>query len=298
MKIRRSIPEQIFNVFNIMFLGLFAFICIYPFWYVMVGSVSSGPLARFAYFWPTGFTLITYEQIFANPDIWRAIFISVARTVIGTFLTVFFTSMLAYLCTKQKMYFRRFVYRFFIITMYFQAGLIPWYITMSAYGLQNNFLLYVIPGTINAFFLILVKTFIESVPSSIEESAEIDGAGFFRIYIVIMLPLIKPILATIAVFASVGQWSTWQDNFFLVTDRSLMTLQLMLFNYLQQAQTLANAMRQATAATAGAGVERVLISPENVRMAMVVVTVLPIMLVYPFLQRYFTKGIMLGAVKG
>ena len=284
------------DVINYIILFLFAFICIYPFYFVLIGSMSSGPAARTAFFWPANFTLSTYEQLLMDAAIYRAFFISFARTVIGTALTVFFTAMLAHLLTKQKMYFRKAIYRFFIITMYFHAGLIPWYLTMQAYGLQNSFLLYVIPGTVNVFFLILVKTYIESIPASLEESAEIDGAGFFTIYLKIILPLVKPVLATITVFGAVGQWNSWVDNFFLVSDRNLMTLQLMLWHHLQQAQTLAIAMRHATTA-AGAPLAFP-ISPENIRMAMVIITVFPIMLVYPFLQKYFSQGIMLGAVKG
>lgn len=294
---KRTPGEVIFGIVNIIILFFFAFICIYPFYYVIIGSLSSGPLARTAYFWPINFTLMMYKNIFSNSEIYRAFFISISRTALGSGLTVFFTSMLAFLVTQEKMYFRKFVYRYFIITMYLSAGLIPWYLTMRMYMLQNNFLLYIIPSTINAFYLILVKTYIESLPASMQESAEIEGAGFFTIYIRIILPLIKPILATILVYASVGQWNTWQDNYFLVSDRKLQTLQLMLYTYLQQAQTLATAMRNATASSSGAA-GSFTITPETVRMTMVVITVVPVMLVYPFLQKHFTQGIMLGAVKG
>jgi len=203
--------------------------------------------------------------------------------------------MLAYLMTQEKMRFRKLIYRYFIVTMYFSAGLIPWYITMKTYGLQNNFLLYVVPGAINPFYMILIKTYIESLPKSIEESAQIDGAGFLHIFIRIILFLSKPILATIAIFAAVGYWNAWQDNFFLVRDGNLQTLQLILYNYLQTAQQLANLMH---AGGQGADPSKVKISADTIRMTMVVITITPIMLVYPFLQKHFAKGIMLGAVKG
>jgi len=297
LRISRSNYERTFNAINHIIIFLFMFVCIYPFYYVIVGSVSSGSMARFAYVWPINFTLRTYRNIFSQNQVYYAFLISGARTVLGTFITVFFTSMLAHLVTKEKMYFRKFVYRYFIVTMYISAGLIPWYLSMKAYGLQNNFLVYVVPGAINVYYMILVKTFIESVPDSIEESAEIDGAGFFTVYTRIILPLIKPILATIMVYSAIGHWNNWQDNYFLVTDRNLQTLQLMLYNYLQQAQTLALAMRNATSTTAGQAANFT-ISAESIRMTMVVITVIPIMLVYPFLQKHFTSGIMLGAVKG
>jgi ABC-type glycerol-3-phosphate transport system permease component len=297
LKVRISAGERVFDAINFVILSLFVFVCIYPFYYVLVGSVSSGSLSRYAYLWPINFTLRTYKDIFSQNEIYRAFFISISRTVLGTLLTTFFTSMLAHLLTKEKMYFRKFIYRYFIVTMYISAGLIPWYITMRTYGLQNNFLVYVVPGIVNTYYLILVKTFIESIPDSLEESAEIDGAGFFTVYTRIILPLIKPILATIMVYAAVGHWNTWQDNYFLVLKRELQTVQLMLYNYLQQAQTLAMAMRNATSTSSGQAAAFP-VSPESIRMTMVVITVVPVMLVYPFLQKHFTSGIMLGAVKG
>jgi len=211
-------------------------------------------------------------------------------------LCVFLTSIFAYLVTKKEMIGRKFVYRFVIITMYMGAGLIPWYLTMKAYGLRNSFLVYILPSMVNAFFLILIKTNIESLPASLEESAAIDGSGFFSTYFKIIFPLSKPILATVAVFSAVGHWNTWQDNFFLVTTSKLQTIQLIMLSYLRQAQSLANSMKFGT--TAQASGVFITMSPESIRMTIVVVSTLPILLVYPFFQRYFTKGIMMGAVKG
>jgi ABC-type glycerol-3-phosphate transport system permease component len=259
--------------------------------------MSSGVHAHYAYFWPKGFSLTTYEQLFSRNDIWLAFVISIARTVVGTSLCVFFTSLLAYLVTQKSMYFRKAIYRYFIITMYINGGMIPWYITMKTFGLVNNFLVYVVPGIISVFNLILTKTFIESLPQSLEESAQLDGAGFFTIFIKIIMPLIKPILATVAVFTAVGQWNTWLDNYILVNRKTLTTLQLILYNYLNQAQQLANQMRGNGGGGGGAAIHYS-VSADSVRMTMVIVTVIPIMLVYPFVQKYFTKGILLGSVKG
>jgi len=252
-------------------------------------------VSKGVFLWPVKLTLYTYQQILKQNNIPSAFLVSVARTVIGTLLCIFVTSFLAYLVTQKEMIGRKFIYRLIIITMYFNTGLIPWYITMRMYGLQNNFLLYILPGAVNAFYLILVKTFIEQLPSSLEEAARIDGAGFFKIYYRIILPLSKPIIATVTVFCAVAQWNSWTDNYFLVGNKSLQTLQLILYNYLNQAQVLANAMNNST--NGGMDLSKQ-ITPLSIQMGVTVITILPIMLVYPFLQKQFAKGIMMGAIKG
>ena len=197
------------------------------------------------------------------------------------------------------MFGRVFVYRFSIITMYVSGGLIPWYLTMKAYHLQNNFLLYVLPGFINVFYVILVKTYIESIPSSMEESASIDGAGFFTIFFKIIFPLARPIVATIAVYQMVNVWNTYMDNYLLVSDPSLQTLQMILFNYLREAQAVADAMKSAAnSGSTNLTTSGMDITPETIRNATTIISIIPIMCVYPILQKYFTKGIMMGAIKG
>jgi len=186
--------------------------------------------------------------------------------------------------------------------MYFQAGLIPVFLTIVRLGLMNNFLVYVIPSMMQPFNIILVKTFIESTPSSLQESAEIDGAGTMRIFFQIVLPLIKPILATIAIFAAVGQWNSFMDTVLYITDERLHTLQFTLHRYISQAELIARMMQQAQAA-GGAGASAAIRAatqqtPASVRMTVTVVVTLPILFVYPFFQKYFVKGIMMGAVKG
>jgi len=291
---KRNAGEMTFLIISAVFLSLFSFLCIYPFYYVIIASLMSGAQNVVSYFWPKQFSINTYLKIFENPDIGRAFFISASRTFLGTVLSVFFSAMFAYLITQENMLFRKFVYRFSIITMYFSAGLIPWYLTMRMYGFYDNYLLYVIPSAVSVWFVILVKTYIESLPKSLEESALIDGAGFFTIYVRIIMPLCKPILATIAVFEAIGQWNSWSDNFFLVDNPKLQTLQLLLYRILNQAQQLADAMRN----NSSMHNVRITFSANTVRMAMVVISVVPIMFVYPFLQRFFTKGIMMGAIKG
>ncbi len=286
----------IFDIFNYIFLGLFMCICIYPFYYVVIYSFSNPVMdMQKVIFWPVGFSLATYKGIFQLNDIFQAFFISASRTVMGTGTTLFCTSLFAYIITKNELYFRKIIYRFLIITMYLNAGLIPWYLTMKAYGLQNNFLLYVLGGALPAFYVILIKTYIESLPVSIEESAMIDGAGYLKTYSQIILPLSKPILATIAVYTAVGQWNSWNDNYFLVTNSRLNTIQLVLYNYLNQANSFQANMT--TNDVTARGVQN-LITPQTVRMCITVIATVPILFTYPFMQKFYVKGIMMGAVKG
>lgn len=284
------------NVISYIICVIVMLACFYPFYYIIICSFSQpNMVSKGVFLWPVKLTLYTYQQILKQNNIPSAFLVSVARTVIGTLLCIFVTSFLAYLVTQKEMIGRKFIYRLIIITMYFNTGLIPWYITMRMYGLQNNFLLYILPGAVNAFYLILVKTFIEQLPSSLEEAARIDGAGFFKIYYRIILPLSKPIIATVTVFCAVAQWNSWTDNYFLVGNKSLQTLQLILYNYLNQAQVLANAMNNST--NGGMDLSKQ-ITPLSIQMGVTVITILPIMLVYPFLQKQFAKGIMMGAIKG
>lgn len=292
---KRSRADKTADVIIYLICILLMAVCIYPFYYVIIYSISDpAQAARGIFLLPRGFNLDTYKGILKLNDIPGAYVVSIARTFLGTGITILFSSFFAYLVTNQKMYYRKFVYRFVIITMYINAGLIPWYLTMKLYHLQNNFLLYILPGSVSAYYVILLKTYMESLPRELEESAKMDGAGMFTIFGKIVFPLSKPIVATVGVFSMVGQWNQWQDNYFLVTDAKLQTLQMVLYNYLNQAnrfQSMSSSAIDASAVTSS-------ITPTSVKMCITVLVVLPIMCVYPFLQRYFVKGIMMGAVKG
>lgn len=267
----------------------------YPFYYIFIYSISDPQQAvKGVFIAPAGFTLLNYATIFKLDHMLNSFVVSVLRTVIGTAVTVLCCSWFAYAVTKNELYFRKLIYRFLVVTMYFNAGLIPWYLTMKALGLKNSFLLYILPGAISAFYVVLLKTFIEQLPKALEESAMIDGAGFLKIFVRIIFPLSMPIVATIAVFSAVGQWNTWMDNYFLVSSDRLQTLQLVLYNYLTQAQQIVNSSNMQDL-NRGLATK---VSPESIRITITMVVTIPVMLVYPFLQRYFVKGIMLGAIKG
>lgn len=295
VKIKQGIGSKIADIVIYVVCGLFMLLCIYPFYYVIIYSISDPNQASSGLlFLPKGFSLETFKGIFKLNDIPSAFVISVARSAVGTVLTLIGSSFFAYLVTNQKMFARKFIYRFVILTMYLNAGLIPWYMTMKAYRLQNNFLLYVVPGIVTAYYVILIKTYMEQLPKELEESAQIDGAGIFTIFARIIMPLSKPIIATIAVYAIVGQWNAWTDNYFLVTDNKLQTLQMVLYNYMNQANRFQNMSSSAMDSSAAVS----MITPTSIKMCITVIVVVPIMCVYPFLQRYFVKGIMMGAVKG
>ena len=283
-----------FTLFNYILLSLLVIITIYPFYYILIYSISDPIEVQKGYTSGQLASLEAYRATVQLPGILDAAIVSVSRTVLGTLITVFSCSFFAYLITKEEMPYRKIIYRFVLITMYFNAGFIPWYLTMKTYGLQNNFLLYIIPSAMSGFNIILIKTFIEQLPASLEESAKIDGAGYFRIYRSIIFPLSMPIIATIAVFSAVSQWNTWFDNFFLVENPKLQTLQLVLYNFLNQSSNLSNMTTEEL--TRGDVVRS--LTPQSIRMTITMLVTLPIVLVYPMLQRYFVKGIMMGAVKG
>jgi ABC-type glycerol-3-phosphate transport system permease component len=294
---RQSVGDWVFNIFNYLVLLIFTAACLYPFYYIFLYSISDATEAArgSVFLWPVKPEVASYASLLAKPEVLNAVFVSVARTVVGTVLTVLCSSYLAYAVTRRDLPLRSLIYRFVVLTLYIGAGLIPWYMTMKGLGLKNNFLLYVLPGAVGAFYVILVKTYIEQLPSSLEESAKIDGAGPFTIFFRIIAPISLPIIATVTIFSAVGQWNTWQDNLYLVNVRSLQTLQLLLYNYLNTSVATGDVSRMSTMSLI-ANVKQV--SATSLRMTMSMITVFPILLVYPFMQRYFIKGIMLGAIKG
>ncbi|MDR2483244.1 MAG: carbohydrate ABC transporter permease [Treponema sp.] len=298
--IRRSGRDILFNIFNYTFFGIFTLLCILPFYYLFINTISDNDLTRrgLITLLPKGIHFNNYLRVFKLRGLGHAAFVSAARTIIGSGVTVIGSAFAGYLVTKREMWGRAFWYRYIIVTMYFSAGLVPWYMNMVLLRLTNNFLAYIIPGIVAPFYIILVKTYIESIPASLEESASIDGAGFIRIFVSIIWPLTTPILATIAIFSAVGNWNSFTDTLFLMTDEKYFTLQFVLYRYLNEANYLASIIRSGTAVTADAAQASRALTARTIQMTISMVTVFPILLVYPFLQRFFVKGIMIGAVKG
>lgn len=290
----KSRSSKFLRGLNFFLLIVFAFLCVYPLYFIFINSISGADaVVRGVYILPEDFSLEFYKSLLQMPNIPNSIVVSVARTVLGTALTVICSSFLGYMVTQSELPMRKWVYRFVVATMYFNAGLIPWYILMVNLGLKNNFLLYILPSAVGAYYVVLSKTYIESIPASVEESAKIDGAGVLTIYARLILPMSMPIIACLIVFCAVNQWNAWSDNFYLVSDPKLSTLQYQLY------MNLANESSNVTNTTSSSSLLRSKATTElGLRYALSMLTVLPIILVYPFMQKYFVKGIMLGAVKG
>ena len=297
--IKRTFGDWVFEIINHLFFLVFTLICIFPFYYLFINTISDNDMVRKGqiHFIPRGIHFQNYIMMTNVSDLGTAFLVSIARTFIGTALMVAASALIGYLVTKQEMWHRKFWYRFLVITMYFNAGTIPWFLNMSMLGLTNNFLAYIIPGIVAPYNIILVKTYIESIPSELEESAFIDGAGFMTVFTKIIWPLCKPILATIAIFGAVGHWNSFTDSLILMQNNpSLYTLQHRLYIYLNQSSNIGSVM-SAGGSTATA-IAKGLLNQKTIQYTVSMVTVIPILLVYPFMQRYFEKGIMLGAVKG
>ena len=294
-----TVGEITFQILNYLIFGLFTLICVLPFYYLFVNTISDNSLvSKGMILWlPKGIHFDNYVKVLQIRGLGNSALISIGRTVIGTVLSVMGTAFLGYALSKRELWHRKFWYKYVVITMYFNAGIIPWFINMKNLGMMNNFLAYVIPGIVSPFSLILFKTYVESLPASLEESAQLDGAGYMVSFSKIVFPLCKPIVATIAVFSAVGQWNSFTDTLFLMNDSKLYTLQFMLYQYLNEANALANTMRSA----AGSGIAidpALVVTPTAVKMTVSMVVVIPILCVYPFFQKYFVSGIMIGAVKG
>ena len=299
-KIRRSAGDYAISIVTYIVYAFFAFVCVYPFYYIIINSISANNLSDqgSVLFYPIGIHFTNYKNLGNIPGLLNSAYISVMRTVIGTALTVIIAAFLGYMFTRETLWKRKFWYRFVVATMYFNAGVIPWFLTMRLMGLTNNFWGYIFPMIVQPFYIILCKTYCESVPQALQDAGEIDGAGTLRIFFSIMLPVIKPILATIAIFAAVAQWSSFQDTLLLMTKEELFTLQFQLYQYINKASSLKALVNSNVSASSMASILQTSATATSIRMTVTVVVVLPVMLIYPFFQRFFTKGIMIGAVKG
>ncbi|HEY8419060.1 MAG TPA: carbohydrate ABC transporter permease [Clostridia bacterium] len=293
-KYKEKVGDKIFNIINIFVFSLFTLLCIFPFYYIFINTISDNNLVQkgMITFYPKGIHFLNYILLKDVNDLGVSVLVTIGRTVLGTALMVLTSAFAGYLATQQKMWLRSFWYRFIVITMYFNAGLVPWYLIILNLGLTNKFLAYIIPGIVQPFNIILVKTYIESIPKEIEESAVIEGAGTLTIFFRIIWPLSIPILATITVFGAVGHWNSLQDSLILMASNpKLYTLQHRLYIYLTQTSDLQAIIERGIA-------RKYTVDMRIIKYTISMVSIIPIMLVYPFMQRYFIKGIMLGAVKG
>ena len=275
------------------FMLLICLVTLYPFWYVAIYSLSDGLAASTAVLklLPVKPTFRNYSAVFLNGSIMNAFIISVLRTVSGALLNIIVTGLAAYSLSKRNLLFRKYLLPLFLIPMYFSGGLLPYYILITKINLDNNFLVYILPGAFSVFNMLVMKVYFEQLPSSLEEAARIDGANELTVLARIILPASMPIIATILMFVGVEQWNAWFDALLFMTNQQLLPLQALLYKIILESQ--ATSLEQIMKFTQN---EKSM-TPEAIKMTTVMVSTIPIILVYPFLQRYFVKGMMIGAVK-
>ncbi|ABP66960.1 binding-protein-dependent transport systems inner membrane component [Caldicellulosiruptor saccharolyticus DSM 8903] len=293
---KKTTGDLVFEVFNYLLMIILAVVTLYPFLHVLAVSLNDpydtvkGGITIF----PRKFTLINYIETLNYPQIPWAVLITVLRTVIGTFVGVLSTAMVAYVINRKDFIARKPVAIMFIITMYVGGGLIPDYMLIRGLGLMNNFLVYILPGLISPFNVIVIKSYMEGIPPDLEESAMIDGANDFLIFWKIILPLCAPVIATISLFIAVGHWNSWFDTYlYCSSEPKLTTLQY----ELQKILSNATASSQVDYYSNLDPNRTMKVTPHSLRMAMTIIVTLPILLVYPFIQRYFIHGMTIGAVK-
>jgi putative aldouronate transport system permease protein len=293
---KKSIVEGSWlSQFVLRFLILVITVCIlYPFLYCLAYSLSDNVavMTKNVTVYPIDFTLKNYQEVFRQPNIFNSFFISVARAAGGILWTLILTGLAAYACTRRTLPGIRGISLFLIIPMYISGGLIPTYVLMYKLRLVNNFLVYVLPHGFWAFNMLLMRTYFETIPESLPESARLDGAGDLRIFIRIIIPLSMPIVAVIAMYSAVWQWNAWFDAMIYITRANLKPLQALLQELIMKSMSTTMQMAQSSG-RAGQGQS----SPEAIRMATLMFTTLPIVCVYPFFQKYFVRGVMIGAVK-
>ncbi|MDR1541396.1 MAG: carbohydrate ABC transporter permease [Clostridiales bacterium] len=295
-----SAENIIFTTLNTAFLILLSLAMVYPLLNTLAVSFNDGmdTVRGGIYLWPRIFTLQNFRVIFHMETIYGAFVISVAKTIVIVITNLFFTSMLAYTISRREYIFAKPLTLAFVLTMYFNAGIIPNYMLIKNLHMLNTFSVYWVPNVISAFNLIVIRTYIKSIPESLVESAKIDGSGEFRIFMRIIMPLCVPTLATIALFVAVGSWNSWFDTFLYNSGKqSLSTLQYELQKLLSSTLTASTSAQGGGAnASAQAGAVNAT-TPQSIRSAITIVAAVPILVVYPFLQRYFVNGLTIGGVK-
>ncbi len=293
--IRQSLGSRIFDVFLYLFMILFAFAMVYPFWNQLIISFNEGSDTVYGglTFWPRKFTIDNYTYVFRRMNLPKGVFMSVMRVVVGTFTSLFCTSMLAYIVSIKTFAGRKFIRIVFLITMYFGGGMIPTYLLFVNLHLTESFTVYWLPGLISAYNMILISSYMQGIPDSLAESARMDGASELRTFFRIILPLCKPVLAALAIMVAVGHWNSWFDVYIYNPSGDYDTLQMYLRKILlnaEAAQKLQNDQKKYEAMRH--------LTPTSVRAATTMIVTIPIVMVYPFFQKYFISGITIGAVKG
>jgi len=290
---RQSTAEGIFEILNTLLMLVICFLTLYPIWYVIVNAFNDGTDAMRGgiYWFPRQFSLSSFDAVFRSKGIMTAMGITVAKTLIGTVVHVFFTAMIAYAFSRKELVGRKLYMVIGTITMFFGGGLIPYYLLIRDLNLLDNFLVYIIPAAFSFFDLIIFLSFFREIPAGLEEAAKIDGANDFQIFYKVIIPSSMPVVATIALFHGVYQWNDYFTGMIFMNNMDLQPIQTYLFRVVAQSSSnqMLAAMPSGVAVT---------VTSQSLKLATMVVTTAPIVFVYPFLQKYFVKGFMIGSIKG
>lgn len=289
--LKKNGEDKIFDIVIYLFCTIVLFATIYPFYYILVISFNEGIDASVGgiYWFPRKFTLENYQKFFTDIKWLKGLGVSVLRTLVGTTLSVLFTTLVSYALSFRDLLGRKRYMTLIIISMYFGGGIIPYYTLLRALHLINTFAVYVIPGAINTFFLMVGLSFFQDIPSSLRESAKIDGAGELKVFYKIILPISKPFLATCILFSGVGHWNNWYDTAFFIRDKNLATLSFLMMQIINSTQASAQSIEHGASVT--------MTTTISVQAAAMMVSTLPIICIYPFLQQYFVSGMIVGSVK-
>jgi len=290
---RRTHGEIIFDAVNVTIMAFICFITLYPIWYVLINSLNEGNDAMRGgiYFWPRVFSLESYRAVIDNPGIMRAMGVTVAKTLLGTVVHVFFTAMVAYALSRRDLIGKNIYMVLGTITLFFGGGLIPYFLLIRDLGLLDNFLVYIIPAMFSFFDLIIFLTFFRETPPGLEEAARIDGANDLAIFLKVIIPISLPVLATIALFHGVYQWNDYFVGMIFINNQELQPIQTYLYRVVAQSSS------SQIVANAPGGINKNVTS-QSIKLATMVVTTMPIVFAYPFLQKYFIKGLTIGSIKG
>lgn len=296
---KESISRKIFNIFNLLFMCALVAVMIFPYLNILAKAFNVGEDTAMGgiTIFPRKFTWENFGAVVEDSAFPRAAFVSVVRTVLGTLVAVIVQFLVAYAFIHRNLYGKNAIMMFLMIPMYFGGGLIPCYIYFSETGMLNNWALYILPGAFSIYNMVIIRSYMETLPESLREAAYLDGASEFQILTKVITPLCKPILATVALWSAVGHWSNYTTTMYYFTNKKLYTLQYLLYQVLKETEKIEAMLKEA--ALRGEeliGIQQAL-TTESIRCAQIIVTTVPIIICYPFLQKYFIQGVTLGAVK-